>query len=53
MPHSKRKGEELPLYCLQFHPEVYHSVEGKKILKEFSGECLWLRAGLDPCAFYP
>lgn len=24
-----------PLYCLQFHPEVYHSVEGKKILRNF------------------
>src|SRR5579862_94558 len=24
-----------PLYCLQFHPEVYHSIEGKKILKNF------------------
>jgi GMP synthase (glutamine-hydrolysing) len=24
-----------PLYCLQFHPEVYHSTEGKKILKNF------------------
>lgn len=24
-----------PLYCVQFHPEVYHSIEGKKILKNF------------------
>lgn len=24
-----------PLYGLQFHPEVYHSIEGKKILKNF------------------
>jgi GMP synthase (glutamine-hydrolysing) len=24
-----------PLYCLQFHPEVYHSAEGKKIIKNF------------------
>jgi GMP synthase (glutamine-hydrolysing) len=24
-----------PLYGLQFHPEVYHSTEGKKILKNF------------------
>jgi GMP synthase (glutamine-hydrolysing) len=28
-------GGEQPLYCLQFHPEVYHSIEGKKILKNF------------------
>jgi GMP synthase (glutamine-hydrolysing) len=26
---------EQPLYCLQFHPEVYHSIEGKKIIRNF------------------
>jgi GMP synthase (glutamine-hydrolysing) len=26
---------EKPLYCLQFHPEVYHSIEGKKIIRNF------------------
>jgi GMP synthase (glutamine-hydrolysing) len=26
---------DFPLYGLQFHPEVYHSDEGKKILKNF------------------
>lgn len=32
----KKNGEEsLPLYGLQFHPEVYHSTEGKKILYNF------------------
>jgi GMP synthase (glutamine-hydrolysing) len=32
----KRNGASAPpLYCLQFHPEVYHSIEGKKILKNF------------------
>ncbi len=24
-----------PLFCLQFHPEVYHSIEGKKIIRNF------------------
>jgi len=24
-----------PLYCVQFHPEVYHSTEGKKVLYNF------------------
>jgi GMP synthase (glutamine-hydrolysing) len=31
----KKQGEGMPLYCLQFHPEVYHSTEGKKILTNF------------------
>lgn len=31
----KLNGESLPLYCLQFHPEVYHSTNGKLILKNF------------------
>ena len=32
----KRSGNEgFPLYGLQFHPEVYHSAEGKLILKNF------------------
>lgn len=30
IPHSSR-----PLYGLQFHPEVYHSIDGKKILHNF------------------
>jgi GMP synthase (glutamine-hydrolysing) len=30
-----QSGGEYPLYCLQFHPEVYHSIEGKKIIKNF------------------
>ncbi|HEX8609279.1 MAG TPA: glutamine-hydrolyzing GMP synthase, partial [Pedobacter sp.] len=28
-------GDKQPLYGLQFHPEVYHSIEGKKILRNF------------------
>jgi GMP synthase (glutamine-hydrolysing) len=28
-------GNGHPLYCLQFHPEVYHSIEGKKIIRNF------------------
>jgi GMP synthase (glutamine-hydrolysing) len=31
----RNSGEGQPLYCLQFHPEVYHSVEGKKIIRNF------------------
>jgi GMP synthase (glutamine-hydrolysing) len=37
-PKEKGNAEapsEQPLYCLQFHPEVYHSIEGKKIIENF------------------
>jgi len=32
---TKKEISEFPLYGLQFHPEVYHSIEGKKILHNF------------------
>lgn len=31
----KDDASHKPLYGLQFHPEVYHSIEGKKILRNF------------------
>src|SRR5690606_9902951 len=31
----KKKDDGQPLYGVQFHPEVYHSTEGKKIIKNF------------------
>ncbi len=33
--NQRTPDSELPLYGLQFHPEVYHSIEGKKILHNF------------------
>ncbi len=33
--HSLLTTHDFPLYGLQFHPEVYHSIEGKKILHNF------------------
>jgi len=32
---SRSRTHDFPLYGLQFHPEVYHSIEGKKILQNF------------------
>jgi len=32
---KRGEGAGLPLYGIQFHPEVYHSAEGKKIIKNF------------------
>ncbi|HEX8357853.1 MAG TPA: glutamine-hydrolyzing GMP synthase, partial [Segetibacter sp.] len=31
----KKTAEGFPLHALQFHPEVYHSTEGKKIIYNF------------------
>jgi GMP synthase (glutamine-hydrolysing) len=33
--NSPLTTHDFPLYGLQFHPEVYHSIEGKKILHSF------------------
>ncbi len=32
---KQKTHDTRPLYGIQFHPEVYHSTEGKKILKNF------------------
>lgn len=32
---KKNGADTYPLYGVQFHPEVYHSTEGKKILRNF------------------
>src|SRR5215467_7844836 len=33
--HGAEVSHDFPLYGVQFHPEVYHSTEGKKILHNF------------------
>jgi GMP synthase (glutamine-hydrolysing) len=35
VPGSSVVASHFPLYGVQFHPEVYHSKEGKKILRNF------------------
>ena len=32
---SKPDAYQYPIYCIQFHPEVSHSLEGSKLLKNF------------------
>ncbi|MFT3845144.1 MAG: glutamine-hydrolyzing GMP synthase [Lacibacter sp.] len=41
----------IPIYGLQFHPEVYHSTEGKKILKNFLVEICGCTANWTPASF--
>ncbi|MBS1975701.1 MAG: glutamine-hydrolyzing GMP synthase, partial [Bacteroidetes bacterium] len=47
----KKNGHTFPLYCLQFHPEVYHSVEGKKILHNFLVNVCHCSQGWTPAHF--
>lgn len=34
-PHAAMRHREKPLYAVQFHPEVVHTLEGKTILENF------------------
>jgi GMP synthase (glutamine-hydrolysing) len=40
-----------PLYGLQFHPEVYHSTEGKRILKNFLVDICGCKGEWTPASF--
>lgn len=44
-------GYDHPLYGLQFHPEVYHSTEGKKIIKNFLTDICGCKAEWTPASF--
>ena len=41
----KFEGEDT--YAIQFHPEVYHSTDGKQILGKFFGTYSWSYSDLD------
>ncbi|MEM8886902.1 MAG: glutamine-hydrolyzing GMP synthase [Bacteroidota bacterium] len=43
--------EELPVYCLQFHPEVTHSQQGFRIIQNFLQEICHLKGDWTPAAF--
>ena len=40
-----------PIYCLQFHPEVSHSIEGKNILSNFVFKVAGMKGDWTPAAF--
>ena len=42
---------EKPVYCIQFHPEVSHSLEGKQLLKNFLVDIAGCNANWTPAAF--
>jgi GMP synthase (glutamine-hydrolysing) len=48
---KKSTEDSKPLYGLQFHPEVYHSTEGKKIIKNFLVEVCGYQQDWTPASF--
>ena len=40
-----------PVYCLQFHPEVYHSLDGTQILRNFCIDICGLSATWTPASY--
>ena len=46
-----QKSSAFPLYGLQFHPEVYHSTEGKKIIKNFLVDVCECKQDWTPASF--
>ena len=49
--HAAFKHENLPVYALQFHPEVHHSLCGKQILANFLFKIARLTADWSPGSF--
>lgn len=48
---KKTTTDTHPLYGLQFHPEVYHSTEGKKIIKNFLVNICGCKQDWTPASF--
>jgi GMP synthase (glutamine-hydrolysing) len=47
----KRQADGKPLHALQFHPEVYHSTEGKKVIYNFLVNVCGCSQDWTPAAF--
>lgn len=48
---DRQQSTDFPLYGLQFHPEVYHSTEGKKIIKNFLVKICGCKQDFTPASF--
>lgn len=48
---SEKKTFEQPVYCIQFHPEVTHSIDGKKLLKNFLVDIAGCNPSWTPASF--
>ncbi len=48
---SKQEDYDFPVYCLQFHPEVTHSLDGHKIIRNFVFDIVGCTGDWTPKAF--
>jgi GMP synthase (glutamine-hydrolysing) len=48
---KKTGGDTKPLYGIQFHPEVYHSIEGKKVITNFLVDICGCSQNWTPASF--
>lgn len=48
---SKEDTFEQPVYCIQYHPEVTHSLEGKNMLKNFAVDICGCKGNWTPESF--
>lgn len=48
---SQPAAFEQPVYCIQFHPEVYHSLDGLQVLKNFVIDICGCRGDWTPASF--
>ncbi len=48
---AKKKTFKQPVYCIQFHPEVTHSIDGKRLLKNFLVDIAGCAPSWTPASF--
>ena len=48
---AKKKSYDAPVYCIQFHPEVTHSIDGKQLLHNFLIEIAGCQPTWTPASF--
>lgn len=48
---AKKKTFAQPVYCIQFHPEVTHSIDGKQLLKNFLVDIAGCQPSWTPASF--